>query len=233
MCSSDLNNPDLDDDRLKHLIDDTQFVEEALANDDTLIIKFFLHQTKNEMQDNMNELEEDDYKHVRLSDQDYNQLNDYEKYYTHFEKVLEQTDHALAPWDILYVDGKKDTSRKALNICIERLDLFLNTDTEREEPELIGLPESEDDLPLAQVDLTKKLSDEEYDKELEELQERAGDLLYQAYIENQPIIIAYEGTDAAGKSGNIDRLTRYRDPRGYEVATASSPTKHEQAHHYV
>ena len=27
-----LNNPDLDDDRLKHLIDDTQFVEEALAN---------------------------------------------------------------------------------------------------------------------------------------------------------------------------------------------------------
>lgn len=228
-----LNNPEIKDARLEHLIKDIQFVEKALANDDTLIVKFFLHQTKGEMEDNIKKLEEDDYKHVRLSDQDYNQLDDYEKYYTHFEKVLEQTDHALAPWNILYVDGKKDTSRKALNICIEQLELFLNTETSREEPELPLLPEAEENLPLAQVDLTKKVADEEYDKQLEELQERAGDLLYQAYIENKPIIIAYEGTDAAGKGGNIERLTRYMDPRGYDVATVSSPTKHELAHHYL
>ena len=139
-----LNNPEIKDARLEHLIKDIQFVEKALANDDTLIVKFFLHQTKGEMEDNIKKLEEDDYKHVRLSDQDYNQLDDYEKYYTHFEKVLEQTDHALAPWNILYVDGEKDISRKALNICIEQLELFLNTETSREEPELPMLPEAEE-----------------------------------------------------------------------------------------
>ncbi len=228
-----LNRRDLEGNRLEHLINDVQFVEEALANDDTLIIKFFLHQTKAEMADNIEELEADPYRHVRLGDEDYKQLKHYEDYYPHFEKVLEETNHSLAPWDVLFIDGKKDTSRKALEICIERLDLFLASDTAREEPDLQALPANEAEWPLAQVDLTKEISEEDYDEQLEELQNRAGELLYQAYIEEKPIIIAYEGTDAAGKGGNIERLTRYMDPRGYDVATVSGPTKHELAHHYL
>ncbi len=228
-----LNNRELKGAQLEHLIHDTQFVEEALANDDTLIIKFFLHQTRAEMADNIEALEADPYRHVRLADEDYDQLNHYSQYYTHFKQILEKTDQPLAPWDVLYIDGQKNTSRKALEICIERLELFLEADTTREAPELSVLPQKKEEWPLAQVDLTKEISEEAYDEQLEELQVRAGDLLYQAYIEDKPIIIAYEGTDAAGKGGNIERLTRYMDPRGYDVATVSGPTKHELAHHYL
>lgn len=227
-----LDRYDLEGKKLDHLIEDINFVEEALANDDTLIIKFFVHQTRKEFEENILELEEDPYAHVRLSEKDYRQYMHYNRYYEHFNKVLERTDKPITPWDILYVDGKKDTSRKALQICIEKLELFLETDTTREEPDLPALP-PEEERPLAQVDLTKDISDEEYDKRLEELQKRAGDLLYQVYLEDKGVIIAYEGTDAAGKGGNIERLTRYMDPRGYDVATVSAPTKHELAHHHL
>lgn len=227
-----LERHDLEGEQLKHLIDDINFVEEALANDDTLIIKFFVHQTRKELEKNILELEEDPYAHVRLSEKDYRQYMHYNRYYDHFNQVLEKTNHPMTPWDILYVDGKKDRSRKALQICIEKLSLFLDTDTKREEPQLPSIA-TEKERTLAQVDLTKKLAEEEYDEKLEDLQQRAGDLLYQVYLEDKAVIIAYEGTDAAGKGGNIERLTRYMDPRGFDVATVSGPTKHELAHHHL
>lgn len=226
-----LDNADLEGDKLAHLVEDVQFVEQALADDDTLIIKFFLHQTREELMENILELEGDQYQQARLDEKDYRQFMHYNKYYDHFTKVLEKTNYSKTPWDILYVDGKKDTSRKALTICVERLEMFLEANTIRDEPDLPMVEEGA--LPLSQVDLTTSISDDEYDERLENLQKRAGDLMYQVYLENKAVIIAYEGTDAAGKGGNIERLTRYIDPRAFDVATVSSPTKHEMAHHYL
>lgn len=37
------------------------------------------------------------------------------------------------------------------------------------------------------------------------------------------MIITYEGWDAAGKGGNIKRITEALDPRGYEVHPIASP----------
>lgn len=227
-----LDQHDLKGKKLDHLIEDVRFVEEALANDDTLIVKFFVHQTRKELEENILELEEDPYRHVKLSEKDYRHYMHYNRYFKHFNEVLEKTDYPKSPWDILYVDGKKDTSRKALQICIERLELFLEENLTRDEPELPELPAIAE-RPLSKIDLTKNISDEEYDERLDELQERAGELLYQVYLENKAIIVAYEGTDAAGKGGNIERLTRHMDPRGYDVATVSAPTKHELAHHHL
>ena len=65
-----LDDADLEGDKLAHLIEDVRFVEQALADDDTLIIKFFLHQTRDELMKNILELEEDPYRHVRLDEKD-------------------------------------------------------------------------------------------------------------------------------------------------------------------
>ena len=48
-----------------------------------------------------------------------------------------------------------------------------------------------------------------------------------------PVIITYEGWDAAGKGGNIKRITGALDPRGYEVHPIASPEPHEKARHYL
>jgi polyphosphate kinase 2 (PPK2 family) len=48
-----------------------------------------------------------------------------------------------------------------------------------------------------------------------------------------PAIALYEGWDAAGKGGNIKRLTQELDPRGYEVIPIAAPDATEKAHHYL
>lgn len=47
------------------------------------------------------------------------------------------------------------------------------------------------------------------------------------------VVIAYEGWDAAGKGGNIKRLTEALDPRGYEVHPIASPEPYAKARHYL
>ena len=47
------------------------------------------------------------------------------------------------------------------------------------------------------------------------------------------MIITYEGWDAAGKGGNIKRITEALDPRGFEVYPIASPEPHEKARHYL
>ena len=57
---------------------------------------------------------------------------------------------------------------------------------------------------LADIDLQDKiLNDEEYKKELKQLQIELGKLHNKLYRKRIPVIITYEGWDAAGKSGFI------------------------------
>ncbi len=48
-----------------------------------------------------------------------------------------------------------------------------------------------------------------------------------------PVVIVFEGADAAGKGGAIRRLTGRLDPRGYRVVPVGAPNPIEEAHHYL
>ena len=87
---------------------------------------------------------------------------------------------------------------------------------------------------LADIDLQDKiLNDEEYKKELKQLQIELGKLHNKLYRKRIPVIITYEGWDAAGKGGNIKRITEALDPRGYQEQPIASPEPHEKARHYL
>ena len=51
----------------------------------------------------------------------------------------------------------------------------------------------------------KTIDEEEYQKELKKLQAKLGELHNRLYRKRVPVIITYEGWDAAGKGGNIKR----------------------------
>lgn len=86
---------------------------------------------------------------------------------------------------------------------------------------------------LRSVDLTKSLTPEEYEARLPELQNRFKELQYELFKVRRPMVIAFEGQDAAGKGGCIRRLVQKLDPRGYSVAPTASPNDWERAHHYL
>jgi polyphosphate kinase 2 (PPK2 family) len=95
------------------------------------------------------------------------------------------------------------------------------------------LPVKKGKNPLKNVDLSQSISREDYKNELGDLQEEIRELAHQIYERRIPVVVVYEGWDAAGKGGNIKRLTQSMDPRGYEVTPVGAPAGIEKRHHYL
>jgi len=86
---------------------------------------------------------------------------------------------------------------------------------------------------LSRVDLTRKLSDREYEKRLPALQARLQELQVACLEREVPSVVVFEGWDSAGKGGAIRRLTPTLDPRAYEVIPVGAPQGEEAERHYL
>jgi polyphosphate kinase 2 (PPK2 family) len=92
---------------------------------------------------------------------------------------------------------------------------------------------------LDEVDLTVHLGKKEYKKHLTAAQERLVHLrlLLGGQIGPKelgpPLLILFEGWDASGKGGAIQRLVGELDPRHVRVAQFAAPTHDEKRHHFL
>jgi len=86
---------------------------------------------------------------------------------------------------------------------------------------------------LNTVDLSLTLNEEEYSRSLIHLQVSLHKLAYQVYVQQRPVIIVFEGWDAAGKGGAIRRITEKIDPRGFVVYPIAAPKGDDATHHYL
>jgi polyphosphate kinase 2 (PPK2 family) len=86
---------------------------------------------------------------------------------------------------------------------------------------------------LERIDLSQKLTRQEYTRELVHYQLQLRELAYQLYVRKRSLLIVYEGWDAAGKGGTIKRITERLDPRGYEVLPIAAPAGEDRTHHYM
>ncbi len=86
---------------------------------------------------------------------------------------------------------------------------------------------------LETVDLTRTLDRQSYVREVTRRQIQLRELGYQVYLRKRPVIVVFEGWDAAGKGGAIKRITEKLDPRGYVVYPISSPHGEDRTRHYL
>lgn len=86
---------------------------------------------------------------------------------------------------------------------------------------------------LETIDLSKSLTREEYQTQLVDYQLQLRQLAYQLYVQKRSLVMVYEGWDAAGKGGNIKRVTEKLDPRGYVVYSIAAPAGDDRTHHYM
>jgi polyphosphate kinase 2 (PPK2 family) len=86
---------------------------------------------------------------------------------------------------------------------------------------------------LETLDLGRRLSRPEYDRDLLRYQVQLRELAWQLYRRKRSLVAVFEGRDAAGKGGNIRRLTEKLDPRGYEVFPIAAPEGEDKTHHYL
>jgi polyphosphate kinase 2 len=78
----------------------------------------------------------------------------------------------------------------------------------------------------------KKVSNSYYDKELERLQVEL--VKQQEYVRAQGlrVLVIFEGRDAAGKGGAIQRITESLNPRAARVVALAAPTEREKTQWY-
>ncbi len=76
-------------------------------------------------------------------------------------------------------------------------------------------------------------SKDDYEKELAHLQLQMLRIQAAYRAQKRRAILAFEGTDAAGKGGTIRRMGALLDPRGIKVHAVGAPTPQEQGRHYL
>ncbi|MEF2845674.1 MAG: polyphosphate--AMP phosphotransferase [Eggerthellaceae bacterium] len=100
-------------------------------------------------------------------------------------------------------------------------------------PTMTRFAASEHIPSLDEVDHTLALSHAEYKLQLKAEQERLRRIELEMYIHRIPMMIMYEGWDAAGKGGSIKRVAQALDARAYTIFPSPAPTKPELAHPHL
>ena len=88
-------------------------------------------------------------------------------------------------------------------------------------------------LCLSDIDLSQTLTREEYKKCLKAETARLAKNQNLLYTRRIPLIVGFEGWDAAGKGGCIKRLSAPLDARGYAALPIASPTPEEKKRHFL
>ena len=86
---------------------------------------------------------------------------------------------------------------------------------------------------LEKVDLSKKLSKEEYKEKMSQLETKIGQLQRECKALKIPIMIVFEGFGAAGKGLQIGKLIQSMDPRGFRVFPIKNETEEERMHPFL
>jgi polyphosphate kinase 2 (PPK2 family) len=201
--------------------------ERQLCDNGYLILKFFFQIGKKEQKKRLEELLADKNTAWRVDKDDLWENKHYDECLAVYDRYLEETNSPTAPWYIIDARDRKWAELQTLNYLNQGLETALrNTNVAapiRQNPfRLLPAPK------LAEIPLDKTISEEEYKEELPRLQKRLRELHYELYRKKIPVIIGYEGWDAAGKGGNIKRIAGALDPRGYVVEPIASPEPHEK-----
>jgi len=224
--------------QLQQAFEDIRSFERQLADDGNVIIKFFLHISKGEQKRRFEKLRDNPATAWRVTKEDWKQQRAYSEYLAATEEMLAETDTDVAPWTIVESENHRFATLKIFNTLANALEQRIaqveqESESDAPAPAAKPLPAELNTAILDGVDLSLALEREEYRRQLKKKQNRVRELEHEIYVRRIPVVIVYQGWDAAGKGGNIRRLTRTLDPRGYEVVPIGAPNDLEKSHHYL
>ena len=215
----------------KKFIRDAINFEQHHLNSDTLVIKFFLHISQEEQNKRLANLTSSESTSWRVTEADFKQNFHYDKFRDACDYVIEKTNKACK-WEIVPSENHLYARYTVISTVVKRIKEALKKfpTSSANEIELSPLKEQS---PLKELDLSKRMEDDEYKEAYTEISAELKEYAYKLFRQKIPMIIMYEGRDAAGKGGSIRRLTQSFDPRNYNVIPVAAPTKVELSHNYL
>lgn len=212
--------------------------ETLLADDGYLILKFWMHLSKDQQKQRLKTMEADPLQAWRLSPHCWKHWEQYDALVNAAEHMIHVTDDVKAPW--ILVDGNDHRYRAVTVLAALRdaahrhLDgLAIScTPAQSVEPTPL-LPLVSQPTLLSALDMTKALTRQEYDSRFAHVQAQVSRLFRAAKEKGVSTVMVFEGWDAAGKGGAIRSLTSALDARDYRAIPIAIPNDEEKSYPYL
>jgi polyphosphate:AMP phosphotransferase len=229
------------------LLDQVAAFERTLTDDGAVIVKFWMHLSKKAQKERLKKFEKDPVQRWRVTREQWKHWEMFGKFVSAADRAIRRTSTDAAQWHIVEGEDERYRTvavatqlRDAIRRGIER------RSTSRSGRTQAAARRTAADAPvkairrverkfnvLDNLDLSQKVSDDDFDKELAEKQARLNLLQRWAIKQGISTVLVLEGWDAAGKGGAIRRVTGSLDARDYQVIPIAAPTDEERAHHYM
>ena len=223
--------------RVKHSSDETNRMldtinafEKSLHDDGTIIIKFWMHLSKKHQKKTFRKLESSKWTKWQVTKQDWDNHKDYDEYVSNSNDIIEKTNTESAPWVI--VDGS-DENYRHISIAEATIEILKKAIAEKDSE--IKSPSFELNRKdyIADLDLSKTLSEDDYKKALKRESQLVGKYQRKLAEKGKSLVLLFEGSDAAGKGGAIRRVVQALDPHTYHIFSIAAPNEQEKSHHYL
>ena len=232
--------------------------EKALADDGALILKFWMHLSRDAQKKRLKALESDPNERWRATKKDWDNWKLYDRFIAAAEDTISRTSTATAPW--LIVEGA-DHRYRSVTACTTFRDAAKRHLAESEAAAAVtsiqpaeapsdvaavgaavapgaavtkeGVQPPPQPSILDALDMSQSLSKATYEERLAKAMARLNSLYRRAKEKGVSTALVFEGWDAAGKGGTIRRLVQAMDARDYAVIPVAAPTDEERQHHYL
>jgi polyphosphate:AMP phosphotransferase len=211
-------------------------LERMLVDEGALVLKFWLHLSKEKQEKRLKILEKDPKTRWRVTKRDWEHYKQYDKFLVVSESVIRHTSTAEAPW--ILVEGY-DARYRSLTLGKMILDAIrkrLDEVNGKKATQISApppLPSIDSVNILKMLDLSQKLDKKKFEAELGKYQGKLAVLTRDPKFRDITVVVLFEGNDAAGKGGAVRRITSALDARTYNIVPIAAPTEEERAQPYL
>ena len=217
--------------------------EAMLVNEGALILKFWIHLSKDAQRARFTELQNNPLTAWRVTPWHWDRLKSYDKLQAVAGHLLRMTDTSWAPWQVVEGTDERYRSLRVGQLIEAALKAHQakksRARTTKHSPQLLSGATTTAQLPtrvitdgrsvLSALDMDLRLSDKVYERELAKLQGRLSVLARDPRFLKRSLVLAFEGADAAGKGGAIRRISGALDARQFQIIPVAAPTEEERA----
>lgn len=233
----------LSDEKLDQRLEKIRFFERMLAEDGTLIMKYWLHLARDQQLEKKAELEKNPQFHWKMQPDDWSHEGHYERFLETAEYVMGLTDQECSRWTRVPAFDPDERDYMVARSFVRNVQRY-SSDHARlrksnQAPPPAPFSPSEPLLPVSTPSLNPpddqnlKLDKAIYNELLPDLQDRLFQLAWTFYHLKKSVFLVFEGWDAAGKGGCIRRVVDSIDARLFDVIPISAPTREELDYNYL
>jgi len=210
--------------------------EQLLADGGTLIVKIWLHLSKQAQGKRLRALRADPALAWRVTDEDWHNHQIYDRLARSALQMRTMTTSKRAPWSIIDAEDERARDLAVAELLVARFKEQQKRMKRLGAPKIDRSPRSLRPSGLRELralPLDYEYSESDYSAVLEGVLGQLNRAVRGAIAARRSIVFLFEGWDAAGKGGVIRRLTSAIDPRDYDVISVAKPSDEEKHAHYL